>query len=237
MRRLAVIMGALALVIGACGGDAAVPSTSPSATQPSSSTTAPAAASSTTQVVLTTTGGGAGGCSVTVTGDTELSWNGPDDVSAFTTDYWYTEDELRRQWGFIGDPNVPFDTAYGSGQQIVSLFLANCSGGESQLVSIFTGNTATHDSFPFGPGTYEINGGFLSSGDQPGNVLGSVLSTDTGTVWGQDGSGTLTITAWDHHHIVGTFTFEASEQFADTTRKVSVGGSFEYTCVTSTSCS
>lgn len=35
------------------------------------------------------------GCHVDVTGDIEASWNGPDDLAAIGTDYWYTNEELQ----------------------------------------------------------------------------------------------------------------------------------------------
>jgi len=233
VNRVVLVIFALALVVSACGDDAATTTTTTQAGVPSTQTGATTTAATNT----TAAAGGPGGCTVMVTGDLETSWTGPDGMSAFTSDYWYTEDELRSQWGFIGDPNIPFDTAFASGQQIVSLFLGNCAGPSSELVSMFASVTATSESLPFGPGEYILVAGLFAAEEQPGNQLTTLLSMDKDTVWVQEGEGTLTITAWDHHHVQGTFTLNAVERFSDTDRHATVTGSFDFTCTASVSCS
>src|SRR3972149_7907970 len=103
----------LAMVVGACGDDdgGLVATTAGSVTTVGDGTTA------------TSTATVGGGCTVEVTGDVSTSWTGPNDVSAFTTDYWYTEDELEQQFGIFGDPTAgTFEEVFGPGGPVFAFF-------------------------------------------------------------------------------------------------------------------
>jgi len=63
-----------------------------------------------------------------------------------------------------------------------------------------------------------------------------LFSTDTEIIRGHEGTGTVTITAWDHHHVQGTFEFQASERLSEAERRVTVAGAFDFTCTASVSC-
>ncbi|HSM02089.1 MAG TPA: hypothetical protein VK960_06630 [Acidimicrobiia bacterium] len=240
MRRSVVLVGlVLTLLASACGDDdgGSVSSTSgtsgpgttllPGTTAAPGSTTAPPA-------------GGDGGCAVTVTGGEERQWEGADDAYAFTTDYWYTEEELREQYDFFAtEDSPPFEEVLASGESITALFLFNCtvSGGEvSDSISLFPSNATTRANLPFGPGTYEIGGGVLDAGEAPPGVFSAFYSPNSDDLWGQEGTGELVITRWDHERIQGTFSFTAEERLVDDPRQVLVEGTFDLTCQFSTSC-
>lgn len=101
-RTVAVVLVGFSMLIAACGDD-------------DLGRVATTAATTVTTGATSTTGSGItaatvppldGGCAVEATGTDPISWTGPNDISAFTTDYWYTEDELRQQWEFVGDPTL-----------------------------------------------------------------------------------------------------------------------------------
>jgi len=233
MRRSVLSVGVvLALLAPACGDDGTGSSGVPSFT-----TVAPGSTPGSTSGIPT---GGEGGCTVTVTGGEERQWEGADDAYAFTTDYWYTEEELREQYDFFAtEDSPPFEEVLASGEPISALFLFNCSvsGAEpSDSISLFPSNATTRAYLPFGPGTYEISGGFFDAAEAPPGVFSAFYSPNNDDLWGQEGTGELVITRWDHERIQGTFTFMAEERLVDDPRQVLVEGTFDLTCQFSTSC-
>lgn len=234
MRRSMSVALMFVLVVAACGDDVTGSTTSSASSGPTGATGSTAAPGT------TPTSGGDGGCTVTVTGGEERQWEGADDAYAFTTDYWYTEEELRDQYEFFAtEEDPPFEEVLASGEPISALFLFNCavSGGElSDSISLFPSNATTRAELPFGPGTYEIGVGFFDAAEAPPGVFSAFYSPVTDDLWGQDGTGTLTITRWDHSRIQGTFSFMAGERLVDNPRQVLVEGTFDLTCQFSTSC-
>ena len=222
-RRYCVFVTALLLLVAACGDDSGSLDTNGGTT----STTADSSG---------IPGGGEGGCIVDVTGDVETSWNGSDGPRAFTTDYWYTEDELRQQFSFLGPEGETFEQVMERRGQIVTFFLFNCEGPGDQLVSLIVSADATRDDFPHGPGTYAITAGMFG-GDQLGPADFSVtFAIDSEDFWEYESPGTVTISEWTGDHLVGSFSFAVVESFVDTPRHLMVSGTFELFCRTSTSC-
>lgn len=240
MRRLTVAAAALLMLVAACGDDDSGGVTTTAAP----GTTSAAGASTTTglpgETSTTLPSGDGGGCIVEVTGDIPTSWSGPGGVSAFTSDYWYTEDELRQQFAFFTDPEGrTFEQVYEAGEAIFTFFLMNCQGPGGELVTLAVSDDATRADFPFATGTYPVKVGMFSfDGDQQGPsdfaVLFAINDTD---VWGLDGEGRITIDRWDGETVAGTFAFDVIEQFVTTgARRGSVTGSFEMTCQASVQC-
>ncbi|MBI5158075.1 MAG: hypothetical protein HZA58_08715 [Acidimicrobiia bacterium] len=227
LRRMAAVLLGVAMVAGACGDD-------------------DGGLVSTTAGPVTTAGGGTtattpstvgGGCTVEVTGDATATWTGPNDLSAFTSDYWYTEDELEQQFGMFGDPTEgTFDETLAAGGQIFTFFLFNCSGPNGELVNLTVSADATRADFPFGPGTYAITGGMFSGDEMGADEFSMLFAMNDTDVWGLDGAGTVTIAEWNGSRLAGSFTFNARESFVDTPRHLAVTGSFEVTCQASVQC-
>jgi hypothetical protein len=180
--------------------------------------------------------GGTGGCTVNVSGDLETSWNGPDNISAFTTDYWYTEEELRQTFEFVGTEGSTFEAVMAAGRQVFTFFLFNCQGPDGELVTLSLSTGATRTDFPFGPGTYAITTGMFGSGEMGPTDFSMIFAAGAEDVWAIDGTGSVTISEWNGEHLVGSFTFGALEQFATPARRVAVSGEFEVTCQASSSC-
>lgn len=234
MRGSLRVLCACLLVVAACGDDGA----GDGATTTVAATTSTGAAASSTTGATVPSGGG-GGCTVAVTGGQEASWNGPDDISAFTSDYWYTEDELRQQFDFLGDPTQgTFDEVLGAGLPIFTFFLANCTGTDGQIVSLFVSDATTRADFPMGPGSFVIapSGLFGGGPDMPPAQFSVLFGADNEAVWGTDEPGSLEITGWDGGGIEGTFAFTAVERLVDNPRTVMVSGSFAFTCRASVAC-
>ncbi len=226
--RPAVVLMALVLVAVSCGDDDADPGT----------TAAGATTTTETGSTLPFGGGGdeVGGCTVNVTGDLETAWTGPDNSSAFTTDYWYTVDELRQQFEIFAVPEgETFEETMEREAQVFTFFLFNCQGDDGQLVTLSVSGDATRPQFPMGPGTYAITSGFFASEAGPTD-FSMLFATGDDDVWGLDVPGTITISEWTGSHLVGSYSFGAIETFVDTPRRVTVTGTFELFCRTSTSC-
>jgi len=225
-RTMGLLLG-LAMVVGACGDDdgGLVATTAGSVTTVGDGTTA------------TSTATVGGGCTVEVTGDVSTSWTGPNDVSAFTTDYWYTEDELEQQFGIFGDPTAgTFDEVFGAGGPIFTFFLFNCTGPNGEAMNLTVSADATRADFPFGPGTYAITGGVFSGDEMGADEFAVLFAPNDTDFWGLDGTGTVTIAEWDGSRLTGTFAFNAREAFVTTPRLLAVTGAFEVTCQASSRC-
>lgn len=187
---------------------------------------------------------GDGGCHVDVAGDLTTSWDGADNAAAITTDYWYTEDELKQQLEFFAEEDADVDAEYeqlmADGQAVFSLLLMNCQGPDTAALSFSVSNATTRDDLPMGPGSYTIGGGLLGAGDIPPGTI-TVLVTmpgeaESGALWGLGGEGTFEISSWDEGAVEGTFSFPAEESLTDTPRTATVDGTFRFTCKASTSC-
>lgn len=231
--RLRASLTCLVIVVAACGGSAA-----PGGSTTSGATTTTTATTGATDPATTPVGSG-GGCTVQVTGDQEVSWTGPDDVSAFTSDYWYTEDELRQQFDFLGDPTGgTFDEVLAAGRPVFTFFLGNCSGSDGQIVSLFVSDATTRADFPMAPGSFVIapSGLFGGGPDLPPAQFSVLFGADSEGVWGTDTAGTLEITEWNGARIQGSFAFTASERLVDNPRTVAVTGAFAFTCRSSAAC-
>ncbi len=230
MRRIAGLLLGLVMVMGACGDDDGGLIT----TTVGGTVATTTVAGGTTATSAATIGGG---CTVEVTGDVTTSWTGPNDLSAFTTDYWYTEEELEQQFGMFGDTTEgTFDEVLAAGGQIFTFFLFNCSGPNGELVNLSVSTNATRADFPFGPGTYAITGGMFSGDEMGANEFSMLFAINDTDVWGLDGTGTVTIASWDGSRLTGTFAFDAAESFVTTPRHLSVSGAFEVTCQASVQC-
>lgn len=234
MKRLLVISSAVLLLVAGCGDDADTATTEPGAIAGSTTT----AGSGTTAETVPTGSGGAGGCQVSVTGDVTESWTGPDDLSAFTSDYWYTEEELRQQFDFLGlGVERTFEDLMATGEPVFTFFLFNCSGPAGGLFSAFVSDATRRSDLPMGPGEYVIAPGGLFGAAEGGPAEFSVILaiSDVESVWATEG-GTFTIEAWDGESVRGSFAFAASELLTETPRSVAVTGSFTVTCQASVSC-
>ncbi len=221
--RPAAALMALVLVAVSCGDDDAGPGTT--------------GAGATTSTQAFGGGGDVGGCAVDVSGDLETGWTGPDNVSTFTTDYWYTVDELRQQFEFFSDPEgETFEEIMEREGQVATFFLFNCQGDEGQLVSLSVSGDATRPVFPIGPGVYAITSGFFASAESGPDEFSMLFATGDDDVWGLDVSGTITISQWTTSHLVGSYTFGAVETFVDAPRRATVTGTFELFCRSSTGC-
>lgn len=232
-RTVAVVLVGFSILIAACGDDDLGRVTTTAAT------TVTTGATSTTgsDITAATVPPLGGGCAVEATGTDPISWTGPNDISAFTTDYWYTEGELRQQWEFVGNPTLgTFEERIASGLPVFTFFLFNCEGPEQALVSLYVSDATTRTDFPLGPGTYPIRAGFFGGGDLGPAEFAAIFSPNATEVWGFDGEGALNITEWSGERVVGNFAFNVVEQFSDTPGSVSVLVSFEMTCQASAQC-
>ncbi len=232
-RNVAIALLGFSLLVVSCGDDdAGQVTTSVSAT----TTTAGGSATTDSGTTAATVPDVGVGCTVEVTGSDPTSWVGPDGTSAFTTDYWYTEEELREQWGFIGDPTRgTFDEVMASGSPVFTLFLFNCQGPDQALVSFYLGDTSTRADLAFGPGSYVVAGQSFGTSLNPGEFA-VIFAPNSTELWAIDGQGTINITEWSGEHLVGDFSFNAVEQFSDSPGSVVVTGTFALTCQASVSC-
>ncbi len=152
-----------------------------------------------------------GSCSVTVTGDKEVSYEGGGTVADVLMSYWLTDAETE----LLGDDFT---------------FLFNCSGPSGDSLSIFNSVGGTAETIPQAPGAYPLTGGLAGDG------LFSALVTiaDSETNWGvTDEGGTIDITRFDDERITGTFTIPMEDTLAELSGAESEGeilveGAFDF---------
>lgn len=191
-----------------------------------------------------TSGGGAsaasnnGGCEVTVTGDVSASWKGRGGASALGSDYWYSDDEMKKIVGTLKSANESVDDAMKKDPRLYLLIL-NCTsteGGGKNSISLFPSSKSKYKDVPFQPGEYVIpKQGGLGGGENPGE-FGVLLSV------GESGfkvaeAGKLKITKFDKTGIAGTFSYKGEEAIAQgTPKKISVEGKFDFACPAGDNC-
>jgi hypothetical protein len=216
----------LALVASACSGSGGDTTTTTGADTTTTTAGAP----------ITAPPGFDAACTVEVTGDEPRAWVGPDD-DAFASDHWQSEEELRVQYEFLAiQDDPPFEELLESGLPVFTYFLMSCVGVEGDTVAIFVSDETRRDDLPMTPGSYPISGGLFTAGDLPAGVFSASYLPATGTVWGEEGSGTITITRWDLSRVQGSFAFVAEERFVDPSRVVEVTGTFDFACTRSEVC-
>ena len=140
-------------------------------------------------------GGPSIACRVSLTGDLQAEFNGYDDQTAFSSDYYLSDAELnaarstpRSTVAGIAAPTLPPGAA-----PVAGWFILTCQGGDVTL-SLTSDPRATVDEVPFGPGTYRvgiIRGVFVTDDVErewapvayPGLMVGELLSRDRHPDW------------------------------------------------------
>jgi hypothetical protein len=230
---------ALTMVLFACGSDAGEPVAPPEDTRQSAVATTAAG-----QVEVDTsaaggdttpgTGGGGGECTVTVTGDREDTWTFAQSVYSVSTDHWMSEEELRETVAALGEDvfGASYEELAARGEPVVTFLSLSCVDPDQLLqgASVSHSNATTKADFPMGPGSYPIAGGLLA-GDIPAGTMFADFNADSDELYGTvAGSGSLEITRWDLARIEGSYSFDATEAFADNPRQVRVSVTFSFAC-------
>jgi hypothetical protein len=225
MSRLAVAL-LFVIAVGCSGGTSDTPA--PGATQ----TTAPSVIPSTTVAVPDDPG-----CRVAVSGYEERSWDGVDEPGTFTSDHWWSEEDLRDAYAEIaiqGDPT--FEELQVEGYPVLTFFLLRCIGPEGDVVAISVSELTVAEGLPMGPASHEISGGEHLPGHTPAGEFEATYVPWSQTQWEQVGVGELVIDTWTAEEITGTFAFTAEERFSGGGDSVDVTGAFRLTCVGSGAC-
>jgi hypothetical protein len=229
---------ALAATLGGCGkaedkagGPAPAPAASAGDRAPSAAGAGAAAAAS---------GKDVGRCKIEVTGDVTASAEPvrhavTDTKVTFGTDYWLSDDELetalRVMAGLGDDKGVDKDAKVAEAMKQdprLFVFIMSC-GDDDVTMSVFPGQDSRYADIPRAPKKYVV------TRDAKAGELSVMLSVGDGH-FGVKAPGTLEVTRFDSSRIEGTFAFEAEERYGKK-RSVKVGGSFEFDCVGSKSCS
>ncbi|MBA3465404.1 MAG: hypothetical protein H0T46_36065 [Deltaproteobacteria bacterium] len=178
-------------------------------------------------------------CEVTVEGDIKDQGFGRGGPSAAGTDYWMSEEELRKglevMAGAFGDKKRDIDADMKADPRIYTLIL-NCQTPRTKISFLPAGGTKYAD-VPFGPKKYKI---VASSSDAaPGAMQTLVTFEKDKGVWGVDGVGELDVVKFDKTGIAGTFAYNMIErQFGTPTappRKAKITGKFAFKCSLGTS--
>ena len=235
MRKTLAILAALLFfpALAACGGD---DDDDPSSNSPFGKDSSNSGSSTNIK--------GKGECEVTVTGDVQTSWKADGGADAVGSDYWLSDDELRKALEFL---------ASGSGDQKKKevdeamkddprffILLVNCIPGDEEQGSLTLSPSADakYADVPFKPGEYVIAQGGVLGSTKNAKEFSVLLSTDQETLWKVSEDGALKITKWDSSGIKGSFNFKAEEAFGmDTTPKtINVSGSFDFPCADGDKC-
>src|SRR5215212_1946240 len=195
----------------------------------------PEQAQKTAQQVAQKNMSGPGRCEVKVSGDENVSFSSGGGAAAVGPDYWYSEDELRtslRMLAKVGGAKTDADAdrevkeAMAKDPRLMLLVL-NCGKAGDKAggsLSLLPSNESTYADVPFGPKTYPIaKGGVLGGGAKAGEF--SVIFSLKDVIYALDEPGELKITKFDKSGIAGSFSFKASERFAEgSAKKVTVQG-------------
>lgn len=223
---LSTVAFALALVVGCSGGTSDTPA--PGATQ----ATGPSAISSTTVTVPDDPG-----CRVAVTGYEERTWDGVDEPGTFTSDHWWSDEDLRDAYAEIaiqGDPT--FEELRAEGYPVLTFFLLRCIGPEGDVVAISVSELTTATGIPMEAARHSITGSEHLPGHTPAGEFEATYVPWSETQWAHIGVGELVIDTWTVDEITGTFAFSAEERFSGGGDWVEVSGAFRLTCTGSGAC-
>lgn len=177
-------------------------------------------------------------CEVTVEGDIKDHGFGAGGPSAVGTDYWLSEEELRKglevMAGAFGDKKPDLDAEMKKDPRIYAL-LVNCQTPRTKI-SLIPSAGSKYADVPFGPKKYKI-----ASTDEKAPGVIQTLATFEGVhgVWGVDGAGELDVTKFDKTGIAGSFAYNLIERQYGTPkgppRKVKITGTFAFKCSLGTS--
>jgi hypothetical protein len=229
-RWTSLAIAALIPLLAACGGDSGGGDGATST-----------AASTTTDGSSTSDGGGqpsasndGSECTVTLAGDRDDTWTFPQAATSFSTDYWFSEEDLEETIDFLGTAaDGTYDEIVERGDPIITFLQISCSDPDNlvQGALVTHTNTTVVSDIPMAPGSYPISGGLFDADGPAGTFIAS-LSVDDEVLYGTvDGSGSLEITRWDLEAIEGSFTFEVREAFAeDDPEEITVRVDFSFVC-------
>jgi hypothetical protein len=181
---------------------------------------------------------GKGECEVKVTGDVQTSWKADGGADAVGSDYWLSDDDLRKALEFLasgsGDAKKKEVDEMMKRDPRFFILLLNCIPSDSTKgsLTLSPSNEAKYADVPYKAGEYVIGkGGVLGGTDDP-KAFGALFATDDETLWQVSEDGTLKITKWNSDGIAGSFNFKAEEGFvtSGTPKKVSVEGTFDFGC-------
>lgn len=156
-----------------------------------------------------------GSCHVKVEGDVTAEWTAGGGASAVGYGPW-----------------VPSAAATVAGITLdESFFIVNCQGDGENYVGFLPAGEST---IPMAPASYTIEPADNAFGASQTGAITTLLGlAGTDTNWGPSAQGQLVITAFDEHHIAGTFTIPVTDVLARL-NGVSKGnavitGEFDYT--------
>jgi hypothetical protein len=185
-----------------------------------------------------------GQCRVQISGDLEIQGTSPGGPSAFGTDYYYSDDEMREileQFARAADPDLSdaeveaqVDEDMQSDPRLF-LIILNCVN-DDYSISLLPAGDSRYADIPFGPGEYEIAAGGVLGGDAAPGTFGVLMTVGEG-LYEVSEPGQLRIERWDEEGIAGTFAFNAEEILTEETPKsLSVTGAFDFDCVAGSRC-
>lgn len=185
----------------------------------------------------------AGSCSVTLSGDENITIQGNGGSAAAGSDYWMSDQELRdaletllKAGGTAEDElEDELEAAMASDEPKLYLLILNCIDREDRAntLLLLPSNGSTYRDVPFEPGTYEIPAAGAAQG--PGTFTAQLAANDAS--YKVKNAGVLELTKFDDTGVAGEFSFVAEEQSADgDAKEVSVTGRFDFECTGGAAC-
>lgn len=189
---------------------------------------------------------GAGSCEVKLSGDMTLEATAGGGATAFGSDYYYDEDEMRQNMEQI----ARFANSGASDDEIrrqveedmkndprLFILIVNCVAEPDLSLSFMPGGAAKYADVPFKAGTYRIAEGGPFGADGDSKDFGVMMTTGDDGFYGVSEPGELKITRFDEKGIAGTFSFTVEEMLADGAPKtIQVSGKFDFPCTAGNKC-
>lgn len=217
--------------------------TTPDAGNPSSSVHGPVTQASLIApgVTSNTVGGPRVACEVEITGDVIASFNAYDDRSAFSSDYYLSEQEIADAAIPRGVTTLPGGTmpTYSAPARpegtapLTGWFLLNCQGGDIS-VSIFSHPLSTRDDVPFDNRKYTIAAADSTDDDHTEFFATASFFADPSLLYQVAEGARIKIDRFDARGAAGSFVIPMTGVGSDTS--IVIKGSFVVACRSGANC-
>jgi hypothetical protein len=215
MRRL--VVAAWLAALAACSSKTDAPA--PPAPAPAAATTPPADTS-------------AGRCEVTVSGDVQATGVSGGGAQAVGTDYWMSPADIEASIQRFAAERPEAERAAAIAEAKArdpyqSVLILNCASARVRI-TLNPGTAATYADIPFAAGTYTIS----RKNDKPSYFSAMLMVDGEAYSLPNDQDGAIEIRKFDRTGIAGTFSFpaERTDYKTKAVAKVTVKGTFDFTC-------
>lgn len=158
-----------------------------------------------------------GACTIEIDGALKLKETAPGGPPAISTDYWLSEESLRRVVSHLETDPARIEAAMKANPRFMTLII-NCRGPRASI-SFMPEEGSRYADIPYRPKKYALASGKRGSFRPLTLIDRAAYRTRTGT---------LDITRFDDHGLTATYQFEATDIATD--KQVTIRGAIDFPC-------